>query len=134
MPRWQSILERTASQMRLADEPNGPDHSRTTRTEWPEDRRLVYVLDGAAAHGHRLLLEVMTEKRARDGSWSTPRKLSFSSLVWMQAPDPRDRAITRLLLGAAPLPDDGHARTSFLIAPDAIAHVIPSVCATGARD
>jgi len=130
IPAWQLALDRAAWQMRSDEVQNGLDSARAPRTEWPDDRRLVYVIDSVVG-GRSLLLEVMTEQRARDGKWSVPKRFGFSSHVWMQAPDPRDRAITRLLLGAAPLPDYGHARTSFVIAPDAIGHVIPAVCATG---
>ncbi len=129
-PSWQLILDRAAWQMRSAAEPDVLNSGRTARTEWPDDRRLVYVLDGAA-DGRSVGLEVMTEKRARDGSWSDPRRFGFSSQVWMQTPDPRDRAITRLLLGAAPPPDYGHARTSFVIAQHALPYVLAAVCATG---
>ncbi len=129
-PAWQLAIERVAWQMRLASDPIGLASSRLPRTEWPEDRRLVYVLDGGT-DGRGLQLDVMTEKRARDGTWSAPKKFGFSSQVWMAAPDPRDRAITRILLGAAPMPDYGHARTSFVIADHAISHVLPAVCATG---
>ncbi|GAB1343308.1 DEAD/DEAH box helicase [Gemmatimonas sp.] len=130
-PAWQLALERAEWQMRSA-------HSRgpvgytgyTRRIEWPNDRRIVYVIDGSVT-GEALQLEVMTEKQARNGSWSTPKRFGFSTAVWMQAPDARDREITRLLLGAAPVPDYGNARSLFQIAQHAIPYVLPAVCATG---
>ena len=129
---WQAVLDRADWQMRTADVAGNAGYGApAVRTEWPEDRRLVYVIEGSGGAGQSLLLEVMTEKRARDGSWSAPKRFGFSSTVWMQAPDVRDREVTRLLLGAAPLPDYGHARTSFVIAPHAVTYVLPAVCATG---
>ena len=126
---WRAVLDRAAWQMRTTDVTLNAGYS--ARTEWPDDRRLVYVIEGSHGGDHSLMLEVMTEKRARDGSWSAPKRFAFSSAVWRQAPDARDREITRLLLGAAPLPDYGHARTSFVIAPHAVTYVLPAICATG---
>ena len=133
VPHWQAVLDRAAFFMRTGSD-NGMSSlsRRTPRTEWPSDRRLVYVLDPAGGHStHSLRLEVMTQKRERDGSWGPARKFAYSSEVWAAAPDPRDRAIRRLLLGVAPPPDYGHARTIFMIAAQAYGYVLPPLCATG---
>jgi superfamily II DNA or RNA helicase len=132
VPHWQAVLDRAAWLMRTdADNPLDPGPRRAVRNDWPADRRLVYVIDASPTRPRHLQLEVMTERQARDGSWSAPKRFAYSSEVWTQAPDPRDRAIRRLLIGAAPLPDYGHARTVFTLADHAIGDVLPQVCATG---
>jgi superfamily II DNA or RNA helicase len=133
IPHWQVVLDRAAFFMANgADDPLAPAPRRTPRTEWPADRRIVYVLDPSdEATRQSLRLEVMTEKRERDGSWGPPRKFAYASDVWAAVPDARDRAIRRLLLGVAPPPDDGHARTGFSIAESAYGLVLPLVGATG---
>ena len=132
VPHWQAVLDRAAFFMRdsVANPLELPSR-RAQRTEWPADRRIVYVLDASPGHARHLQFEVMTERQQRDGSWSAPRKFAYTSAVWMQAPDPRDRAIRRALVGAAPLPEYGNARSSFTMdAPSALG-ILPLVCATG---
>ena len=130
-PNWALVIERADWQMRAAGQSSMPRYSGyARRTEWPPDRRIVYVIEGSAS-GDALQLDVMTEQQKRDGSWSTPKRFGFSTTVWMQAPDSRDRDLTRLLLGAAPVPDYGNARSTFRIALHAVPYVVPAICATG---
>jgi superfamily II DNA or RNA helicase len=132
LPAWQVMLERAASLMRHdAGHPLDPGARRAARPEWPADRRLVYVLDGNDPASRHLRLEILTERQARDGSWGPPRRAALPADLWAHIPDPRDRAIRRLLLGAAPPPDYGHARTVFPLADPALADLLPLVCATG---
>jgi hypothetical protein len=91
----------------------------------------VYVIDAQEETTGGLTLEIATERRERDGSWSAPRRFAFSTETWFAAPDPDDRQIARLLLGAAPLPDFGHARNTFVLSPAAVSSIIPRVCASG---
>jgi hypothetical protein len=135
--RWQLVLDRAEGALRRSLRPGAtalaatrPGASAST-AEWPDDRRLVYVIDAQEETTGGLTLEIATERRERDGSWSAPRRFAFSTETWFAAPDPDDRQIARLLLGAAPLPDFGHARNTFVLSAAAVSSIIPRVCASG---
>lgn len=135
--RWQLVLDRAESALHRSMRPSATAlgtarfGTAPSTVEWPDDRRLVYVIDTHAESAGGLTLEVATERLERDGSWSAPRRFAFSTETWFAAPDPEDRHIARVLLGAAPLPDFGHARNTFVLAPGSLPSIIPRVCATG---
>lgn len=131
---WRSMIDRAEWQMRAAEQLNDLDrNARTPRDTWPADRRIVYALDGTrnGISEQSLVLELMTERQGRDGQWSAPKRFAYTTAVWRQVPDTHDRDIMRLLIGAAPLPAYGNARSSYVIAPHALPYVLPMVCATG---
>lgn len=90
--------ERRLAQLRqsLASAPDRP-----APAPWPEDRRLVYIIDipgTLAANG--VAVELATERRLRDGSWDRPRQFALGAERWFQVPDESDRRIAHMLLGA----------------------------------
>ncbi len=126
-PTWEFALDRARVRMQAAF-----DADEVQPVAWPTDRRVVYVVDVAASkHTSGLVVEVATEKLTRDGSWSTPKRFTYPSSTWLAAPDPVDREIARELIGAAPLPDYGTARTSFVLAPRAYPTLLRTICETG---
>ncbi len=129
---WLRLFDRVALRQ-LTDAANATDTSarRGVRQDWPAGRRLVYVIDGNDPNIPQLRLDVLTEKQLRDGSWEAPRRGALAAELWQTAPDPRDRAIRRLLLGVAPPPEYGTPRTSFPLAPHSVGDILPAVCATG---
>jgi len=135
--RWQLVLDRAEGALRRTLRPGTTTlaavrlGTAANAVEWPEDRRLVYVIDPHADTEGSLTLEIATERRERDGSWSAPRRFAYSTDTWFAAPDPEDRQIARALLGAAPLPDFGHARNTFVLTPASVALIVPRLCATG---
>ncbi len=134
VPVWQAALTNAEWQMRSAQQREVAELSaRRPRDQWPADRRILYVIDaGRPAHDSPyLILDVMTDRQGKDGAWLTPKRLTYSTAVWMSAPDARDRDIARLLLGVAPLSEYGNARSSFPIAPHAMPHVLSAIGATG---
>ncbi|MBX9854410.1 MAG: DEAD/DEAH box helicase [Gemmatimonadaceae bacterium] len=134
LPLWHSILERAVWQQQTAlNTQSLYAQQRAVRTEWPSDRRIVYVIDGVGQPhaGEHVVVEVMTERQAKDGSWSAPKKFSYTTDVWLTAPDARDRAVTRLLLGVSPIPGYGNARATFVVGPHALEQVLPAMHATG---
>ena len=134
IPAWQAALTNAEWQMRSAQQLEAAELSaRTPRDQWPADRRILYVIDAMRpAHESRhLVLDIMTDRQGKHGEWLTPKRLAYSTAVWMTAPDAHDRDIARLLLGVAPLPEYGNARSSFPIAPHAMSHVLSAICATG---
>ncbi len=131
LPAWQVVLDRAAWQMRADTQARTDGPQRPARAEWPADRRIVYVLDTSIPSAGGLTLEVATERRDRDGTWGDPKRFGYATDVWFAAPEAEDRAIARLLLGAAPLPDYGHARSSFVIPPATFDTLLPRLGATG---
>jgi superfamily II DNA or RNA helicase len=119
---------RSAEQLEAAER-----KAQTPREQWPADRRILYVIDAmrVSHDSQHLVLEIMTDKQGKDGSWLTPKRLAYRASVWMTAPDARDRDIARLLLGVAPTIEYGNARSSYPIAPHAMSNVLSAICATG---
>ncbi len=70
---------------------------------FPADRRIVYLIDVPATldRGYGLTIEVMTQKRMKNGDWDRPKASSLEVEQWLHAPDESDRMIAQLLLGAA---------------------------------
>ncbi len=126
-PSWEHALERARWRMEYAHEAE-----KRERVDWPADRRLVYIIDAAASrHANGIAVEIGTEKQSKDGSWGAPKHFGYPTGVWFAAPDRTDHLIARMLLGAAPLPDYGRARTSFILPPHNYDPVLRMICETG---
>ncbi len=126
-PSWQHALERARWRMQYTH-----DTQQRERAEWPTDRRLVYIIDAVASRtAPGIAVDIATEKRARDGSWGSAKHFSYPTAVWFAVPDEADQTIARALLGAAPLPDYGRVRTSFVLSPHANETVLRMICDTG---
>ena len=126
-PSWQHALDRARWRIQYADEVEKRD-----RMEWPDDRRLVYVVDaGASRNAPGVVVELGTEKRARDGAWGPAKPFDFPTAMWFSAPDEIDHQIARMLLGAAPMPDYGRARTTFVLPTHNYDTVLRMICDTG---
>ena len=93
-PAWRRALEDAQRNARYeAPTPNA--------TEWPEDRRLIYLADvDASRSAEGLVIELATEKQQRDGSWGLPKLYRATVDGWMNVPDPLDREIGQMLRGA----------------------------------
>ncbi|MBA3917055.1 MAG: hypothetical protein C0516_00550 [Gemmatimonas sp.] len=134
VPLWHSVIDRATWAMRAEQEARiARQTTRTARNSWPDDRRIVYVIDASVVSFGPLhvLIEVMTERRGRDGTWSTPKKFGFTTEVWLTAPDPRDQLVARALLGVSPIPGYGNARATFTVGQHAIGALLPLLNATG---
>ncbi len=126
-PSWEHALERARWRMQYAQE-----IEKRERVDWPDDRRLVYIIDSSASrNAPGVQVDLGTEKRARDGAWGPPKPFDFPTAVWFSAPDKVDHSIARMLLGAAPLPDNGRMRTSFVLPPHNYDTVLRMICETG---
>ena len=114
-----------------------------TRDDWrvpaafPPDKRIVYTVDAArsAQRDHGLVVEVGLQSPLKKAdSWGPPRPLRLSRAQWLAAPDPIDREIAQLLLGATTefdVDDTGRAPQRFIIAADAIAITLRRMCDSG---
>ena len=68
---------------------------------WPENRRVLYIVDLAATlEGTGLTIELAQETMKRDGKWERPRALRVGREQCATLPDPDDRQIVQMLLGA----------------------------------
>ncbi len=126
-PSWQHAIERARWRMQYEYDTALREHA-----EWPADRRLVYVIDTVASRSAPgVTIELATEKRNRDGVWSTPKTFAYSTAMWFASPEASDQDIARALLGAAPLPDFGRVRTSFVLAESGEHPLLRKICSTG---
>jgi superfamily II DNA or RNA helicase len=132
-PLWRQQLDGIRRQLQFS-EPQNAD----AEAAWPANRRLVYIVDmPASAVTTGLVVEVATEKQERDGSWGMPTHFRLGPQVWAGAPDPADRQIAQMLLGA---PSNEHwptfaergSRTSgFIISAAAFDTTLRLLCETG---
>ena len=101
-PAWQQPLREMQWQLQLADPPG----TARAATGMPSDRRLIYLIDlDASSRADSLKVEVGTERKDRDGTWGDVRRYFFSAAAWFNAPDPIDRQLAEMLVGANP--EDG---------------------------
>ncbi len=134
-PEWRRLLESARQQMaHSTPHPQGVQASPTTT--WPANRRLVYIVDLAATwNAGGIVVELATEKLRRDGSWDPPAPFRLSADVWFMAPDPIDRQIAQMLLGALPRGDSrfaGQPRTGgFVLHQTAFDTTLRLICDTG---
>ncbi len=134
VPLWHNIIDRAIWQMRAEHQAHtARQTTRTARNAWPDDRRIVYVVDASVVSFAPLhvMIEVMTERRGRDGTWSAPKKFGFTTEVWLTAPDPQDQVVARALLGVSPIPGYGNARATFTVGQHAVGTLLPLLDATG---
>jgi hypothetical protein len=97
-PQWKRQLDWVRQQLQFTESLH-PDK----QAAWPPNRRLVYIIDiPASAQAVGLVVELAIEKGQRDGSWSAPVQFRLGADVWFTAPDPMDRQLAQMLMGAAP--------------------------------
>lgn len=127
-PRWKVILDNARRDMKHA-----PPVSPATDPVWPHDRRIVYIVDMIASYSTiGIPIELATEQRDRNGGWKPPVQFRYPE-VWHLYPDPTDRLIAQMLLGA--LPSDSYRAepraTRFLLSGAAIETTLRLICETG---
>lgn len=128
-PLWHSILGAVGRQMAYPIVPAAEQLS-----SWPADRRLVYIADlPLTAQSLGLAVEVATEKEVRPGEWEPPVQFRTGIDAWQLAPDPLDRQLAQMLLGAQSM--DQYARQSrgsrFVLRGPALSTTLRLMCATG---
>jgi len=132
-PEWRQQLEGIRRQLQFSE----PIQTEPPAS-WPEGRRLVYIVDiPASANTTGLVIELATEKQEPDGSWDVLTHFRFGASVWLAAPDPADRQIAQMLLGAPsnehwPTFADRSTRTNgFIIGAAAFDTTLRLMCETG---
>ena len=131
-PLWRQQLDGIRRQLQFSE----PLRAEAPAT-WPANRRLVYIVDMvASAMTMGLVIELATEKQERDGSWGAPTHFRLGTQTWAAAPDPADRQIAQMLLGAPsnehwPTFADRASRTSFIVGAAAFDTTLRLMCETG---
>jgi hypothetical protein len=124
-PEWKALLDR--ARMEMAQLP-------TTRAPhvWPADRRIVYIVDLTITWSAGLTVELATERQRRDGTWEAPVAFRIPAEAWQSVPDPIDRQVAQMLIGAAPTTVYGGNRTSsFVLRGAALDTTLRLMCETG---
>jgi superfamily II DNA or RNA helicase len=132
-PQWKRQLDWVRQQLQHEESlrPEAP-------TAWPENRRLVYVVDiPASATSTGLIVELAVEKLQRDGTWSPPVTFRLGADSWLAVPDPMDRQIAQMLMGAstndpwAMYGDSMPPTSGFVLGPAAFDTTLRLMCETG---
>jgi superfamily II DNA or RNA helicase len=104
---------------------------------WPPDREILYVIDiQATLNTQGLILEIYSREKKINGEWKKPRALSASKELIDRLPNPADRQILSLLVGAS---SDlyssyyyyGSSSSRFRIIHPLEQILIPMICQTG---
>ena len=105
---------------------------------WPDSRRLTYQVDAERTRFNgRLTMDIVTRDRRRDGTWGKAKPLSISARTIADLPDPADREILSMILGAADpwrnyYAGYGKISGGGLVVPEAVIDsIVPAVCRTG---
>jgi superfamily II DNA or RNA helicase len=127
-PSWQRLL---AGLHNRAD--RLPDHRSDVL---PPDSQLRYVIDVAKTlEGSGLVVNTLVRKRKKDGQWSVSRPTPLTRPMIEQLPDPADRQIAAMLLGANKQQYsyvyDYERASTFRIAGVLSETLLPLLCASG---
>ena len=107
---------------------------------WPENRRILYVVDvPATVEGTGLTIELAQEQLKRDGRADKPRPARIGREQCAALPDPDDRQIVQMLLGARRGDwggyyggyAEGDAPRKFVLPESAYLSTFKQMCATG---
>src|SRR5213593_1324787 len=126
-PPWRSVLEIVRRNAQY-EPPLRPT------SEWPSDRRLIYLADAAASKtADGLVIELATEKRGRDGAWMAPKRLRSGIGAWLAIPDAVDREIGQMLRGVRRTNDwvQADSVSGFLLSPATFDTVLRLMSETG---
>ncbi|MGH7619728.1 MAG: SWIM zinc finger family protein, partial [Gemmatimonadaceae bacterium] len=125
VPPWKTLLDSAHRQMVQAP-------SKDPAPSWPADRRIVYIVDFSASWAGGIAVEVATERLKRDGTWEAPVAFRVSGEAWQRVPDPIDRQIAQMLIGATPASSYGAPRLSgFVLHGAALETTLRLMCDTG---
>jgi hypothetical protein len=94
---WKRQLHRIRDRLPL------PPPGVARESAWPADRRILYIVDITATRLYQrgLVIELATQKRLSDERWGPPKQFALREDQWAQSPDPLDRQIAQMLVGAA---------------------------------
>jgi superfamily II DNA or RNA helicase len=127
---WDSFLEDVSQQLDAADTTRPVAHYAGTQ--------FLYVLDrDATLTGNGVAIRVVGRQRKKNGEWGKPQSAPVSAYDIEHLPDPADREIFALLLGAADTPAYGpyyasnFVRASFKLVGPLAGRVLPLLARSG---
>ena len=127
-PEWKTFLEEV-SQKLARDEAD-------VRPPRFHDAEIIYAIDrGASLAGQSVALDLMARQRRTNGKWGKPKPAGVATRDVPHLPDPADREIIPLLLGASDVYGSGyvgdHGRASFRLAGPLLDRVLPMIAESG---
>ena len=127
---WEHFLDDVSRQLDAADALRPAARYASTQ--------LLYVLDRASTlSGNGISIQVVGRQRKRNGEWGKPQSAPISAAEVEHLPDPSDREILTLLLGAAEFPGYGpyyasnFVRASFRLVGLMVETVLPLLAQSG---
>ena len=125
---WQTFIAEVSEKIARAERDARPPRFR--------DAEIVYAIDrGASLAGPSVALDIMSRERRATGKWSKPKPAGLSTRDVPQLPDPLDREIAPLLLGASDIYGSGYVgdqgRGSFRLAGPLVDRVLPLIAQSG---
>ena len=124
---WEKFLRDFSQRLTLTEAATPPP--RFTGSE------IVYVIDRSATlAGSDVALQVMTRTRKKSGDWSKPKPSSVATRDVSQLPDPVDRDVVPLLLGATDLYGSygtDFGRGAFRLSGPLLDRVLPTMVRSG---
>ena len=129
-PQWQHALHVARAEMATA--PKQPAR------DWPDDRRLVYILDlWNSALRQQIVIGLATERLGKNGAWKPPKGIGLTRDQLLANPDPLDREIAQMLIGATTTYAYDYRYTAqrapaeVAVERGMIDVLLPRICATG---
>jgi superfamily II DNA or RNA helicase len=129
VPKWSRLIENARNEMQYLPAAPGAGAA-----PWNEDRRIIYLVDVAAASRTRgIPIELATERPDGTGGWKAPVQFLLDPDAWEAAPDPMDRQIAQMLIGAPQSRAFGHSAPAsrFVLTGAAIGTTLGLICQTG---
>jgi superfamily II DNA or RNA helicase len=110
---------------------------------WPAGREILYVVDVAETlESHGLTIELASRQRKKNGDWGKPKTQRIPSEQIDKLPDPEDRRLLALLVGAReerpyyygysyPDPYYDSAACRYRLTEPMLEMLVPGICRTG---
>lgn len=115
---------------------SGPEAQRRENAVFPQGRRIIYIVDvpHTLERSDGVWVELALQTLQKDGAWGSPRQFRLTRGQWFAAPEPLDRDIAQLLLGAQPelgTPPHGSSSKRFVLATATLDTTLRRMCESG---
>jgi hypothetical protein len=127
-PPWERFFHEVSQKLARAEADARPSRF--------HDAEIIYAIDrGASLAGQSVALDLMSRQMRSNGKWGRPKPAGVATRDVAQLPDPLDREIIPLLLGASDVYGSGyvsdHGRASFRLAGPLVDRVLPLIAQSG---
>jgi len=125
---WQKFISEVSEKIARAERDARPPRFR--------DAEIIYAIDRTASlAGPSVALDLMSRTRTAQGKWGRPKPAGVATRDVPDLPDPIDREIVPLLLGASDVYGSGYVgdqgRASFRLAGPLVDRVLPLIAQSG---